>query len=294
MTLTVQDEEQSEKFQTYQQAQARRIELQQQHQQQYQEAQIQLAQYSAQLTQLAEQEQEVVKTLAKKDKVIENLAALKQAKKQLRSRDKIEAESAPLRQRFLEIKGQIEQAEEVSHRIAHLEQRREYQEAVRQKGIERRSFMERLQANQLNHEVELAQLDQTLRLLEDPDEAHCPLCEQTLGKTTWQALRDRTADERNEVQNQIWAIREQLAVSESEIQALRQEYRVLEDELAKYAHILEERGQLKAKLASADSLQNQLRTMDEERAQLERCLAEHDYAENLLDELKGIETQLAA
>ena len=324
-TLTVQEEEQSEKFQTYQQAQARRIELQQQHQQQYQEAQIQLAQYSAQLTQLAEQEQEVVKTLAKKDKVIENLAALKQAKKQLRSLDKIEAESAPLRQRFLEIKGQIEQAhtrlttkiealdtqqarittqqqstqllekaDEVSHRIAHLEQRREYQEAVRQKGIERRSFMERLQANQLNHEVELAQLDQTLRLLEDPDEAHCPLCEQTLGKTTWQALRDRTADERNEVQNQIWAIREQLAVSESEIQVLRQEYRVLEDELAKYAHILEERGQLKAKLASADSLQNQLRTMDEERAQLERCLAEHDYAENLQDELKGIETQLAA
>jgi len=323
--LSAQEEQQTKQFQLYQQAQAQKLQLQQAQNEQYQQAQIQLAQYQAQLTQLAEQEQDAVKILAKKDKVIESVASLKHAKKQLRSLDKIEAESAPLRQRFVQIQGQIEQAhtrlttqiealdtqkvqittqqqqstqllekaEEISHQIAHLEQRRDYQEAVRQKGIERRSFMERLQANQLNHEVELAQLDQTLRLLEDPDEAHCPLCEQTLAGKTWQELRDRTADERTEVQNQIWAIREQLAVSESEIQVLRQEYRALEDELAKYTHILEERGQLKAKLASVDSLQDKLQTMDEERKQLERCLAEHDYAEELHSERQRIEAQLA-
>ncbi|MEM9948287.1 MAG: SMC family ATPase, partial [Cyanobacteria bacterium P01_D01_bin.36] len=319
------EEAQSQKFQTYQQAQTHKLHLQQQQNQQYQQAQIRVAQYDAQLTQLSEQEQDVVKTLAKRDKIVENLAALKQAKKQLRSLDKIEAESAPLRQRFLQIQGQIKQAqtrlttkiealdtqqtqiatqqrqstqllekaEEVTHRIAHLEQRREYQEAVRQKGIERRNFMERLQANQLNHELALAQLDQTLQLLEAPEKVHCPLCAQALGKKRQKKLRDRTTEERNEIQNQIWAIREQLAVSESEIQVLRQEYRALEDELAKYSHILEERGQLKAKLASVDRLQDQLQTMQKERAQLERCLAEHGYAEDLQDELKRIETQLA-
>ena len=324
-TLQEREEQCSEQFQAYQQAQAQKLQLQQQQNHQNQEAQIQLAQYEAQLRQLDQQEEEVVKVLDKKDKVVENLTALKRAKQQLRSLDKIEAESAPLRQRFLQIQGQLERAqtrlttqiesldtqqaqlttqqrqstqllekaEEVSHRIAHLEQRRDYQEAVRQKGIERRSFMERLQANQLNYEVALAQLDQTLQLLENPDEAHCPLCEQSLAGKTWQELRDRTVTERDEIQNQIWAIREQLAVSEREIQVLRQEYRALEDELAKYSQVLEEQGQLKAKLDTVNSLQNKLQVMGEERAQLERCLQEHDYAEDLQGELKQIETQLA-
>ena len=121
--------------------------------------------------------------------------------------------------------------------------------------------MERLQANQLNHEVQMARFDQTLQLLENPDDACCPLCTQALDGKGWQELRDRTLRERDEVQNQIWIIREQLAVSDSEIQVLRQEYRVLEEELEKYAPILEERGQLKAKLATVDSLQDRLQAM---------------------------------
>ena len=86
------EEAQSQKFQTYQQAQTHKLHLQQLQNHQYQQAQIRVAQYDAQLTQLSEQEQDVVKTLAKRDKIVENLAALKQAKKQLRSLDKIEAD----------------------------------------------------------------------------------------------------------------------------------------------------------------------------------------------------------
>ena len=254
------------------------------------------------------------------------LQQLREARKTLHRLDKMEAQSSPLRQRLRQIEGQIEQAHtrlvtrieelgsrqsqmatqqtqapqlmqaavEVTHRIAYLEQRRGYQEALRQKGLERRRFMERLQANQLNHEVELARFEQTLQLLEDPDEACCPLCEQSLDGKGWQDLRDRTLQQRDDVQNQIWAIREQLAVSESEIQVLRQEYRALEEELAKYAPILEERGQLKAKLASVDSLQDRLQATTAERAQLERCLQENDYAETLQSELQQIQQQLAA
>ena len=253
------------------------------------------------------------------------LETLRTAKKQLRQFDATEAKSAPLRQRFQQVQSQIvqaqtrlatrieelgshqeqistqqvqapqlvENAQEISHRLAYLEQRKAYQEAVREKGVERRSFMERLQESQRHCEVELEKFDQMLNLLVDPDEAHCPLCTQALDAANWQKLSDRIREQREDVQNQIWVIREQLAVSESEIQTLRQEYRELETELAGYSAFLERKGQLEAKLESVDTLRGKLQEMSAERAQLERCLQENDYAAELQGELQQIEKQLA-
>ncbi|MGB3293637.1 MAG: SMC family ATPase [Phormidesmis sp.] len=320
------EEQQAQKFHAYQQAQEQRLRLQQQVSEEQQAQQNQVARIKDKLAQLNKQEQEIAQTLEKKAEVADKLAQLRAARKTLRRLDKKEAQTAPLRQRLHQLNRQIEQAHtrlvtrieeigsrqsqiaaqqtqaphlmqaavEVSHRIAYLEQRQAYREALRQKGLERRSFMERLQANQLNHEIELAQFDRTLQQLDNPEAACCPLCQQSLGGQSWQALRDRTQQERDDVQNQIWVIREQLAVCESEVQVLRREYRVLEEELARYAPILEERGQLKAKLASADTLQDRLQEMTAERAQLERCLQENDYAENLQDEQQQLQAQIEA
>ena len=323
--LQTQEEQFGERFEHYQQAQSKRLDIQQRIAQHQQQRTVKIAQLEGQLAHLQSQAQVAQQALSRREEISAKVAQLRTARKELRLLDKVEAQSAPLRQRMQQIEGQIGQAhtrlltrieelgnnqtqigaqqkqapqlvqkaEEVAHRIAYLEQRREYQEALRQKGLERRSFMERLRANQRNHEVSLSRFDQTLSLLEASDIACCPLCEQVLDGSQQQVLRDRTLKERDEVQNQIWAIREQLAVSESEIQVLRQEYRVLEEELAKYAPILEERGLLKAKIASADSLQDRLQEMSAERAQLERCLQENDYAQSLHAELKQLEQRLA-
>ncbi|MGB3789097.1 MAG: SMC family ATPase [Phormidesmis sp.] len=320
-----QQEEQTERSQRYQRLQTERLHIQQQHSQQAQAQQIRLAQLATRLSEMTQQEQALGKTLEKKSEILRQLETLKVAKKQLRQFDTTEARSAPLRQRFQQIQGQIAQAQtrlttrieelgsrqeqistqqiqapqlaksaaEIAHRLAYLEQRKEYQEAVREKGVERRSFMERLRESYRNCEAELGKFDQMLALLEDPDEAHCPLCTQILKGADWQKLRDRTKAQREDIQNQIWVIREQLAASESEIQTLRQEYRALEEELASYSAFLEEKGQLKAKLASVDTLQDKLQAMSAERAQLERCLQENDYAEELQSELQQIERQLA-
>ncbi|PZO19759.1 MAG: ATP-binding cassette family protein [Leptolyngbya foveolarum] len=320
------EEEQAKQFQTYQEAQSQKFHYQQVLGDQQQQQQSQLNQHKAQLADLHSQEQELLKTLERKTEITQKQEDYRLAKKQLRQLDKMQSRYVPLQQRQQQLQSKIEQAHtrlvtrieeldnrhaqmeiqhtqapqlrqaavEVTHRIEYLEQRRTYREAVRQKGIERRSFMERLQANQVNYEIQLAQFDQTLKQLADPDAACCPLCEQTLEGKTWQELRDRTHQERDDIQNQIWVVREQLAVCESEIQTLRREYRELEEELAKYAPVLEERGQLKAKLASTNTLQNRIQEMGSERSQLERCLQENDYAENLHEELQQVERQLAA
>ncbi|MEL7351278.1 MAG: AAA family ATPase [Cyanobacteria bacterium P01_A01_bin.116] len=322
--LRQEEEAQAEQFTAYQTAQHERLQLQQNMGVQQQTQQTQIAKLEAQLEQLNLQVQTLQTTLLKKADIARKVDQLKTARKELHQLDKMEAQSAPLRQQLRQIESKIEQAHtrlvtrleeldsrqsqivtqqtqtpqlmqaavDVSHRITYLEQRKEYQEALRQKGLERRSFMERLQANQLNHELTLAKVDQTLQQLEDPQSACCPLCEQPLKGQDWQALRDRTLAERDDVQNQIWAIREQLAASDSEIQVLRQEYRILEAELEKYAPILEERGQLKAKLASVQTLQDKLQEMSAERAKLERCLQENDYAEGLQDERQQVQAQI--
>lgn len=324
--LKQQEEAQVKQFQIYQVAQSQRLGYQQTIGEQKQQQQKQLSQHEAQLAALCAQEQDLLKILERKSEISQKHAEYHAAKKQLRHLEKKQSKYAPLKLRHQQLQSQIAQAHtrlvtrleeldnrhaqmttqqtqspqliqaavEVTHRIEYLEQRRAYQEAVRQKGIERRSFMERLQANQVNCEVQLAQLDRTLQQLADPDAACCPLCDHALEGKTWQDLRDRTAQERDDVQNQIWAIREQLAVCESEIQTLRREYRELEAELAKYAPVLEERGHIKAKLASADTLQDRILEMGSERSQLERCLQENNYADNLHAELQQVETAIAA
>ncbi len=323
--LQKQEEAQAAAFHRYQQVQTERLSIQQNVNQRCQQQVRQLAQLEAQLDQLERQTQSILKTLERKEEIVEKRALLLAARQKLRQLDAAEAESAPLRQRSRDIQRQIAQAHtrlisqieaidsqqteiaagqsrspqlvqavvEVGHKITHLAQRRDYQEAVRQKGIERRNFMAQLQAQQLDCEVELSQLAQTLQRLADPEEALCPVCEQSLKEQTWQALRDRTIEERDEVQNRIWAIREQLAVSDSEIQVLRQEYRALEVELAAYATVLEERGQLKAKLASAEVMADRLQAMSTERARLEHCLQENSYARDLQNEQQRIKAQLA-
>ncbi|MEO0648740.1 MAG: SMC family ATPase, partial [Cyanobacteria bacterium J06650_10] len=177
--LREREEQQSNLFEQYQQLQAERLEIQSQAGKQSQMLSLQRSQLESQLEQLTEKEKESLKILEKKEEITQNIARLREARSQLRQLDKTEAESAPLRQRFLQLKGEIDQAHtrlmtqielldsqqveitmqqsqspqlmqaasEVAHRLAHLEKRRAYQEAVRQKGIERRSFMEQLQAN---------------------------------------------------------------------------------------------------------------------------------------------------
>ena len=181
----------------------------------------------------------------------------------------------------------------VGHTLETMTAKRAYQEQVREKGVERRHFMERLQAEQRGYEVQLAQIDQQLQLLQQPD-APCPVCDRPLKQHNWESVVSHHRQDQTELQRQIWVIREQLAVSEREIQVLRQEYRELEEELADYGQILEQRGSLMAKLNSTTSATQQLQALTEERSHLERCLADRHYAPDVQQELRQITEQLTA
>ncbi|NEQ33226.1 MAG: ATP-binding cassette family protein, partial [Leptolyngbya sp. SIO4C5] len=321
--LQQQESAYSARFQTYQQAQTQLAQLQQQQRSQLDPLETELRQAQLSLDMLRQQLQETQQILAKAEEIAAALDRLRQAQAELSQFEQAQLRVMPLLQQRQALQSQLEHTQsrliarleelkhaeqrlqqeqsqqpqlqqavlEVSYAVEYLERRRGYQEQVRDKGLERRSFMERLQANQRTYEIQLAQLEQKLQLLSDP-EAICPVCDRPLDPKHWQLVVKRQRQQHQDTQREIWVIREQLATSEKEIQTLRREYREVEEELAKYGPILERRGQLQAQLSSSTEAQTRLSQLAQERSQLEVCLQEQRFAGDLHEELALLETQL--
>ncbi|NJR50058.1 MAG: SMC family ATPase [Leptolyngbyaceae cyanobacterium CSU_1_3] len=327
-TLQSQEETLSTKFQAHQIAQAKRQQYHQQQSEKLRELQAQQHTLTAQIATLKQQAQEIQRTLSKSADVEAGIEQLKQAKLQLSQLDQLQMQAAPLMQRRQQLQNQVDRAAtrltarldevrasaqqlqtqqqrqpklqkaavEVADRIEELQRLRIYQEQVREKGLERRSFMERLQAHQRDHEAQLADLDHKIRLLrqdvckeesyellslnfdrdaprsesqleprsdtqvaiqlkplqsfslQSSDYPPCPLCDRPLDEHHWNLVLAKHQQQQQEVLDQIWVIREQLAVSEREIQVLRGEYRELDEKLAQYGTVLERRGQLQEQI----------------------------------------------
>ncbi len=214
---------------------------------------------------------------------------------QTRLQTRLEALTATARQLQLQRGEQpklVATAQEVAETLGYLERRRAYQEQVREKGLERRSFMAVLQAKQRTCETQIAQIGQKLGFLIHPAAA-CPLCDRPLDSPHRTLVENRHRQEQQDLQAEIWVIREQLAVSEREIQVLRQEYRAVEAELETYAPVLQKQGHLAAQMASQETVQDRLQGLETEQQRLEQDLAADDYAPDLRAELSHIDQTLA-
>lgn len=321
--LQAQEEAQSAKFQAHQTAQTQRQTLQQQQAQRISALKDQLRQAEAQLEALLQQEQEVQHTLSKAADIEQAVEQLRQARHRLNELDQLQAKVSPLLQRRQQLQSQLERAcdrlnarlgeirtsirqlqvqqqrepelrqaaTSVAEQIEYLEKRRVYQQRVREKGLERRSFLDRLQAHQRDYEAQLAEIEQKIQLLKQPD-ATCPVCDRPLDEHHWHLVQQKHQDEQQEVLDQLWVIREQLAVSDREIQVLRQEYRELDREMGEYNVMLERRGQLQEQLHVSEDVQSKLQYLQAEQAQLEQTLATGDYAPELQQELATLDQHL--
>ncbi|MBF2088353.1 MAG: SMC family ATPase [Synechococcales cyanobacterium K44_A2020_017] len=195
--LQAQDVTLTQTFHTYQTLTAEHQQLQQQHQTAIAALQDQHHQVEAQLTSLVQQEQEMQQVLSKAGEIGDALERLRLARQQLQQLDRLQVQVAPLIQRRQQLQSQWERAQahlqarldafnhqiqqlqlqeqrqpnltqsaaELSTQLHYLEERRLYQQQVRDKGLERRNFMERLQADQRIYETQLAELDQKIQWL---------------------------------------------------------------------------------------------------------------------------------
>jgi exonuclease SbcC len=321
--LQQQEEIFTAKFQAYQEAQQQKQQLQQKLTQQINELNLKIRDTQAQFDALQPQEQEIQETLSKSAEVAAALDQLNRARQHLLQLDQLQLQVSPLLQRRTVIQTDLDRAQariaarleelhssqkqlnaqisvtpqlrqtalQVGEEIGTLEKKKVYQQRVQEKGLERRNFQERLQENQRRYEKQIAELTQKIEMLQQQN-AVCPLCDRPLDEAHGQHVIQKTLSEQKEVQEQFWVVREQLTVCERELQVLRQEYSQLAQELAPYEQLLEQRGQLEARLEATDEVYDRLYEISEEKEQLERSLNAGVYALELHEEQQHIEAQL--
>ncbi len=313
----------SAKFQAYQNAQQQRQQLEQQLIQQTSELNLQIRSYQTRLEALEQQEQDIQQILNHSGEVQAGLEQLRHHRQRLSKLDRLQQQVSPLLQRHQTLKAEIERVEArltarleqlrsseeqlsaqiaqvpqmrqavlaIDAEIGELEKKRVYQQRVQEKGLERRSFQERLQENQRSCEKQLEELRQKLEMLQTPD-ATCPLCEQELDEHHRHRVIDKTQGQQKEIQEQFWMIREQMAVCERELQILRAEYAQLSQELASHDSLQQQLGQLEAQLEATGEIHSQLQQIKTQTEALERSLVIGNYAQELQSELKQLEQEL--
>jgi DNA repair protein SbcC/Rad50 len=345
------EETQAGKLKAHQQAQNQRQNLQEQQRQELSLLQNKIQQLQAQLDVLEQDEKDVLDVLKQQPEVDKGLAQLQAARSRLNELEQLQLQVSPLLQqqqqaqtkldrahagltaRLAEINRQVQVQQQqrqpklqqeisaIAHQIVQLENKRVYQERVREKGQERHSFLENLQAKSRDYQTRLAEIDQKLQLLRkneaetsagegkaaqfgETQEANsplivrdsgfgaCPLCDRPLDEHYWNLVVTKHHSQQQEIWNQLWVVREQLAVSEREIQVLRHEYRELEQELAPYQELRERRSHLQAQLDGLGQDETRLQSMRQDAAQIERLLRTGEYGSDDLRELQQIEQQL--
>ncbi|MEG4515820.1 MULTISPECIES: SMC family ATPase [unclassified Microcoleus] len=339
------------KFKANQQAQNQRQQLQEQQRQELSFLQSKIQQLQAQLEVLEQDEKDVLEILKQQPEVDKGLAQLQAVRSRLNELEQLQLQVSPLLQqqqqkqqkldraragltaRLEEINRQVQVQQQqrqpqlqqeisaIANQILQLENKRVYQQRVREKGQERHDFLGNLQAKSRDYQTRLAEIDQKLQLLRkhegetsagegkaskfaenepsnsplmvrDTNFGNCPLCDRPLDEHYWNLVVTKHHTQQQEIWNQLWVVREQLAVSEREIQVLRHEYRELEEELAPYQELRERRSHLQAQLDSLGQDENRLQSMRQDAAEIERLLRTGEYAADDLGELQQIEQQL--
>ncbi len=322
-TLQSEEESMGALFAEYTRASQLRQQRQQQLSKHLSGIERQLQHSQAQLEALVQQEQDIGRTLNNTGDVETALEKLKAARQRLSHLDNLQMQVSPLLQQrqqlqtelhrtqagivarieqlqttFMQLRlqsrkqPQLQQAViEVETRIEQLDKDKVYLQRLQEKGIEKRNFMERLHAQQREYERLLGELDQKLQMLQNPD-AVCPLCERPLDEHHWNRVADKTKVEYKDTEGQLWVFREQLAVSEREIQLFRQEYRSVNGKLSPYESLREQKGELAAQLQATSEVDIQIQKIADEKERLERTLHLGEYAPQQQKELQELEDYL--
>ncbi|MEL6495802.1 MAG: exonuclease subunit SbcC [Cyanobacteria bacterium J06623_7] len=318
-----QEQELSAKFATYQEAQQQRQQLEKQLSQHKNQLNLQINQTQTRIENIQQQEQEVTKVLSKSEDVESALGKLNQARQRLTELDRLQQYISPLIKQKNELEKDISREEAklsakleqlysaaqklaadiervpeqrnqlltVDAQIDELKKKETYRERVKQKGTERREFQTKLQETQRIYEKQLHELQQKLQMLSTPD-AICPLCDRELDEHHRHQVVGKTQKKQQEIEEQIWVIREQLSTCDREIQLLLNEHREISQQISSYDTLQKQYGQLEAQLEATEAVYDRLRATQEERDILERSLQSGNYAADLQTEIKRLATEL--
>jgi len=311
----------NQKLQKFQKISSDRTNLQQQLAEKKSELKGNLRHYQAQLEALTTQKQDLQNILNRASEIESAIAHLQQARTYLQQIEELQVKSAPLYQRrqvlqrtidreIAQAHAQLEQTNKqrqhlqqqaqpqlaqnlvsIEQQIKSLQKKQVYQERVHEKGLERRDFLNRLKERQLDCDARLqthqAKLQQP-QLLDVP----CPVCDRPLDRDHWQLITQKSEAEYQELQAEMWIIKEQQSASECEIQVLRDEYRHLKEELEQLHPLMQKKGNLEAQLKSNQIAEGKLQELDQEIFTLQSRISSQSFCPEAQTELQLLEKSL--
>lgn len=318
-----QEKELSEKFAIEREIQQQKQQLEKQLVQQKNEFNLKIDRLKTRLESIEQQEQENIKVLAKTEDIESALVRLATSRQQLAELDKLQQYISPLLKRKNDLETEINREEAkltakleqlhtstlklaedinrvpeqrnqlltVDAKIEELDKKRVYQKRVEEKGTERKEFQSKLQENQRIYQKQIYELQQKLQMLDNPD-ASCPLCERPLDEHHRDRVVNKTHKQKQEIEEQIWVIKEQLSTCDRELHLLRQEYQAVSREISPYDDLQKQYGQLEAQLVATEELYDRLQVAQSEKNNLELSLQNGHYAEDLQIEIKRLEGEL--
>jgi DNA repair protein SbcC/Rad50 len=323
--LSLQESERNlaEKATIFQESQQQKQQLERQLEKEANQIQLELNSQKTRLENLQQQEIELREIISNSDDVAAALQKLIGYRQQLQELDKIQQSVAPLVQQKNNLKTDVERAKarltakieqlresaseydrqlakapqvrqqllDVDARIDELDKKKVYQQRVQEKGTEKRNLAARLQENQAACEKESNEIKQKLQLLNNPH-ANCPLCDRELDEEHRIKVIDKSTSKQQEIQERIWSISEEILMCDRDLNALRQEYSQINQELSSYDSLRQQLGQLEAQLEATANIRQQLQQIQQEIETVDRTLVIGDYAEHLQNELTELELKI--
>lgn len=314
----------AERMQADQAAREQRAAVQREITQAESELHLAIQRTETELQSLTRQEQEVQPLLAQADEIQAALTQLQTCRQELHHLETVQLQVAPLAQRRQTLKSAIAQAEAkfranleglqrqreqlvtaksrdaelrqqlrtVDAAVTSLENQQVYQDRVLEKEQAQMAAQERHQTRLQSLSQELQDVEQTWQLLQQA-EAHCPLCEQPLSVDDRAQVLEKTQVKQEQIQSQIWVLREQIAACEHERTQLTQELAQLRIALQDYERLVRERGNLEAQLDRIVEIQEEIWTLDAQLEPMTRSLTTGEYALDLQTELQELESAIA-
>ncbi|MEL4894473.1 exonuclease subunit SbcC [Crocosphaera sp. Alani8] len=169
----------------------------------------------------------------------------------------------------------------LDNEIQEIDNQKVYQKRIREKSQEKKIIQEKLVINKEHCIEKIEELQQKVNLLSNPDSI-CPLCEQKLDESRRHSVINKTHQEQQTLQEQIWILQEEISVMQRNIKSLIIEDKQLDTNLQKLGNIQQEFSQIEAQLDQAGEVKVKLKKLHKEKECINNLIATETY---------GIETQ---
>ncbi|MDJ0579157.1 exonuclease subunit SbcC [Crocosphaera sp.] len=323
LILQKQEETLSHQFQISQELQQERQKIEQEIFKKNNQLQLQIRQEKTRLEQLEENERELQKIISQSKEIKAAVEKLNNHRQRLQELDKLQHKVTPLlkQKQNLEtelakikanLEAKLEQFEnleaqynqelkkiperrqlllELDSQIQEIDNQKVYQIRVKEKSQERKLKQEKLIVNQRNYTEKIDELQQKINLLNNPDSA-CPLCEQELDESRRHNVVDKTHQQQQRLQEQIWFLQEELSVIKRDIKSLTIEDKQLENKLKNSESIQQDFSRIEAQLDQAGEVKIKSKKLQKEKESIENLIQTETYGMDIQNDIKTISKRL--